>query len=300
MIPMQRQIEFRIAGGLGNQLFMLCAGIYLSEHNNMRVKFDVSELTKIAKLHPGENVVSLGLLENFETITGSEIQSRKNYFHRMLKKSGLQNLNLYKSETLKVEEVGYFDLAALPSHILRIEGYFQTCNFYHLVKNKPRITEGCLSSLSDWYIEQAKAIEHKEFAAIHIRRGDYLLSKNRINGILSRKYYENALTLIQDTAEIIIFTDSPQLVRKEFENIAPNFRIITPPIDSDPVESLLLMSQASQLVISNSTFSWWAAAHSQSSTSIYAPTKWFELRNNPVDLYPNSWIKVQSEWEIQK
>jgi hypothetical protein len=300
MITLEKQVEFRIAGGLGNQLFMLCAGIHLSERSNIRVKFDISELTAISKLHPGENVVSLGLLENFETISGSEIKSRKNYFHRMLDKSGLQRFIPYKSKTLKVEEIGYFDLSALPLGILRIEGYFQTWKLYSLIKNKPKITSSCLSSVSDWYSQQVKTIEHKNFAAIHVRRGDYLLSKNRINGVLSRKYYENALKLIPDNLELLIFTDSPQIVRKQFKNISSNFRILEPPIDSDPVESLLLMSQASHLIISNSTFSWWAAAYSHSSAKIYAPTKWFELRNNPVDLYPNSWITVQSEWEIQK
>ena len=300
MIPLKREMEFRIAGGLGNQLFMLCAGIYLSESSDIRIKFDISELTDIATLHPGENVVSLGLLENFETISGSEIQGRKNYFQRMLTKLRLKSLKLNKSKTLKVDEIGNFDFSTLPSHTLRIEGYFQTWKLYSLIKNKPNITSRCLSSVSDWYIQQTKAVEGKDFAAIHVRRGDYLLPKNRINGILSRKYYENALKLFPDNIELLIFTDSPQLVRQEFENIAPNFRIIDPPIDSDPVESLLLMSKASHLVISNSTFSWWAAAHSRSSASIYAPTKWFELRNNPVDLYPNSWITVKSEWEIQK
>jgi hypothetical protein len=60
------------------------------------------------------------------------------------------------------------------------------------------------------------------------------------------------------------------------------------------------MSKATKIAISNSTFSWWAAAIANVNNTIYAPTKWFEQRPDPTDLIPANWIQIQSEWEFQK
>ena len=94
-----------------------------------------------------------------------------------------------------------------------------------------------------------------------------------------------------------IFTDSPQLVLEEFGYLKDKVEIVTPPSNSDPIESLLLLSMASEIMISNSTFSWWAAQIANENTKIYAPSKWFESENDPKDLIPEHWPKIESQWE---
>ena len=98
---------------------------------------------------------------------------------------------------------------------------------------------------------------------------------------------------------ILVFTDSPEAISVELEELGREFRIITPPEESDPVESLFLMKLASHIAISNSTYSWWAATIAAPGTVVYAPTKWFELRDDPVDLLPDEWIRVKSDWKKQ-
>ena len=89
-------------------------------------------------------------------------------------------------------------------------------------------------------------------------------------------------------------------MKHELAGFRRKFRIVEPPANSDPVESLMLMSKAAHIAISNSTFSWWAATFSGDDSTVYAPTKWFEQREDPKDLYPDNWVKIQSEWEPQK
>jgi hypothetical protein len=103
-----------------------------------------------------------------------------------------------------------------------------------------------------------------------------------------------------ESSEIWIFTDSPQTVRDEFKNFGIKTRVIEPPLGSDPIESMVLMSNASKIAISNSTFSWWAAKLAPPTTSVYAPSKWFEHRTDPRDLIPTSWKRVDSNWVTQE
>jgi hypothetical protein len=72
-----------------------------------------------------------------------------------------------------------------------------------------------------------------------------------------------------------------------------------PPLGADPAESIVLMSQAKVLIISNSTFSWWAACLASMESTIYSPSNWFKNLEAPKDLLMNSWRLVESKWKNQ-
>ena len=96
--------------------------------------------------------------------------------------------------------------------------------------------------------------------------------------------------------EIWIVTDSPEETHNEFKKFSKKTIVLDPPSNSDPVESMILMSKAKSIAISNSTFSWWAAKLSAPDSNVYAPAKWFQNRPDPTDLIPESWRKVESDW----
>ena len=59
-------------------------------------------------------------------------------------------------------------------------------------------------------------------------------------------------------------------------------------------EQMLLMSNCDNIIIANSTFSWFGAYFSNSDNIIY-PNKWFGPANsnkNLKDLFPEMWIKI--------
>ena len=301
MTKMKNPVEFVIAGGLGNQLFMLCAGLYFQERYNRKVEFDVSDLNRISLLHPGLNVESLGLLEK-DQISGNS-NTRKN-----LKKSGfgfrylkkiVRLLSQIDRKNVKIDEIGFFDLSLIPPETKRVEGYFQSWRYFSDLKGKPILTVDSLLKPTSWYTQESRLLLENKFAAFHIRRGDYALSANRSNGILSVSYFKSVAELLPSEIGILVFTDSPEAISVELEELGREFRIITPPEESDPVESLFLMKLASHIAISNSTYSWWAATIAAPGTVVYAPTKWFELRDDPVDLLPDEWIRVKSDWKKQ-
>lgn len=294
--------RFELSGGLGNQLFMLYAGLYFQEKFQKKVFFDITELKSLESLHPGMNVIDLGLLSH------KMIYRKPKVFRNFPARDALNRIwaklkhifGYINPRVYKISEVGFFDFSNLPRRAVKIVGYFQSWKYYSYLNNKPNLKPDSIADPSDWYQEQKILLEEKKFAAFHVRRGDYKLSKNQKNGLLSTSYYSKVAREIPKEMEILVFTDSESEVYDELSFDGRGFKMITPPEDSDPAESLLLMSLASHIAIANSTYSWWAAMISQTDTVVYAPTKWFEFGDDPVDLLPDPWIRVPSEWMNQK
>ena len=135
---------------------------------------------------------------------------------------------------------------------------------------------------------------------MHIRRGDYN-SKTYADQIFdncSLDYYYKCveqLSIKIENPNFFIFSDDPEWVRKNFKIKYP-FQIIDHNNADTNFEDLRLMYSCDHNIISNSSFSWWAAWMNQNPNKIvYAPLKWFNSNNrnlNPKDLVPNSWISL--------
>lgn len=304
MSAMNNQIiEFEIAGGLGNQLFMLCAGICLQEKVNRPVCFDISDLQRISNLHPGHNILTLGLLDNYTVLDSNKDKEHTSLVHKIVSNAAnwisMLNRHLGLNRTFIAPEIGYTNLDKIPLRTRKIKGYFQSYRYISEVSDRVIRKIESIDNLSDWYFSELQQLKGRKFAAFHIRRGDYSLAINRKTGMLSLEYFESIANLLPHDIEVLIFTDGVEEIERRLVSLNRNFRIVNPPFNSDPIESLLLMSKASHIAISNSTYSWWAAFLSSPETTVFAPDKWFEFRQDPKDLIPESWTRIRSDWEVQ-
>lgn len=295
-----KQLAVQIDGGLGNQLFQLYAGLYFAKHLNLVPLFDISRLRKIKNLHPGMNISGLGLLDEYETkdsplILSQGLGTRSINKIRTSLRQALEGSSSGIPEKVD-SDIGYLQIEKLPRKQNVVQGYFQTWRYFDELQNKPVISYQTLLNPSAWLTQNIVKIQESNPLIMHVRRGDYLQSKNQEIGILSLKYFEAVCRAHGEESEIWLLTDSPKLVEEEFRNFPRRFIVLTPPPDSDPVESMILMSKAKALAISNSTFSWWAAKLAAPGSSIYSPSKWFQHRTDPTDLLPTSWMKIESDW----
>jgi Glycosyl transferase family 11 len=129
---------------------------------------------------------------------------------------------------------------------------------------------------------------------IHVRLGDYLTSQ--IHLTQEPDYYLSALNIIEKdlpSSPIWVFSNDIPSARLIFEHLINKDITYIGRIDDSDVQTLELMRYGSAYIISNSTFSWWAALNSYTlSPNVIAPKLWFRGQTNfSIDL-PKDWITI--------
>ena len=294
---MKNRLEIQIAGGLGNQLFMLFAGLFFADYLGKNAAFDVSDLRRIKKLHPGRNLVDLGLLDGYPVSDKSSFFADSPRFRKFLN-GGLVGGNADRwihRKTFRPKEFGYVAPELIPEDTKRLRGYFQTWRYVTQLNGFSRVKAVIESAVSPWALNMGEELESTSPLCLHIRRSDYVLSKNRPIGLLSLEYFAE-IAFRYPSESIWIFTDSPNEFKEIDLVLKSKIQIVNPPKGSDHIDSLYLMSKAKSLAISNSTYSWWAAMITRPETQIFAPRKWFRSLSDPIDLIPISWTAIESQW----
>jgi hypothetical protein len=178
-----------------------------------------------------------------------------------------------------------------------LEGYFQSeKNFIHAEDEVRR----CFS-FDHSVVENAKNYNNGKYknilngenaTAIHVRRTDYLKYPN-IYPEYTLDYYQNCLSTIQEKGKLLVFSDDLNWCINSFKGQNYDF------IDMPPLPSMYLMSNCKNIVMANSTFSWWAAWLGKSE-NVRCPKNWFGKKwphqekhhsqeECTKDLFPKGW-----------
>lgn len=287
----QKTLTCELQGGLGNQLFQLAAANYVSKKNDLRVKVNLSKLqTGPAKRTFSIPEVILKILCPEVTITKSFIPLFLNRIYWRVTSSIPTH---FFSHEFRQIGLGYDCALDSNFNFHRLNGYFQTYKYVDSLNWRSFLEENVVPILEiEILLNRMKTANP---VVLHIRGGDYLTDKSGI-GNLSENYFRQCLSEIAGKDdEIWIFTDDRNHATKLLSNLSYNFIFIDQENLLSPFSALFLMSKAKRIIISNSTFSWWAAYFS-SNSQIYGPTKWFQKLSDPAYLIPGSWNRVPSEW----
>ena len=295
------KVLVEVIGGLGNQLFCYAAGAYLAKKTDAKLFLDISKIG-VGAIDHGKTILNFQL--DCEIIEHQTSMTMRFRFIRRVSNKLASHSHAYRKLRDRIEgrytanSLGYEDEFAALNQARRISGYFQSYIYADYIREELK-TSLILRSPSSWFKGQEELIYRENPVVIHMRRGDYLEAKDNF-GVLAVEYYEEAFSILSKNEEnrrVWIFTDSPEFIRNEIANSKlQNSSIVSPPSDSNPNESMILMSRASDLVISNSTFSWWAAYIAREGVHVVAPKKWFRQLEDPALLLPDHWIKLDSQW----
>jgi len=282
-------------GGIGNQLFIYAAGRALSErhnaplfiddswfHNRVDRQFGIPDFNHAGSVVSGHwkpsIVGQIPLAPRILRVTGRNLQVGRTY-----------------RETNFSFDPRVLDL--LPGH--RLEGYFQSPKYFDEIGEKIRQEVRDLRSPSEWLQEQQLHLRNNgPWLAIHIRRGDYLLPTTRdFHGVLQLPYYARALRIMDDvlgSLPIRVFTDDPPEAQWLMNSLEREFEVISPPPESVPLESIVLMAGSAGIICANSSFSWWGAwLGDQVERPVICPRPWFNSRHVDYrDLLESEWISV--------
>jgi hypothetical protein len=150
-----------------------------------------------------------------------------------------------------------------------------------------------------FYSTMQEELQSEQWIAVHVRRGDYVGLQN-LYGLCGPRYFRSAFDAIPDKenySRVVVFSDDLEAARELLKDAfgIPVF-FIEPPTESGAEESLLLMSLASAHIISNSSFSLWAALLSKGTKAVFYPDPWHKGMETPSDLIPPNWKPVSSDF----
>jgi hypothetical protein len=171
----------------------------------------------------------------------------------------------------------------LPADVLFIYGYFSKIEYINEIRKELQrdiqLKDGFSQKASSYLDSIATA---KNAIGVSIRYGkDY---RNLGWPICSQDYYRSAMNRIQrerGECKFFIFSDELKTVidEKWFENYDIEYVVGCP-----VTENFMLLKSCNDFVISNSSFSWWAAWLSENPKRIvYAPDKFYSGASSEYD-----------------
>lgn len=286
-----------VAGGLGNQLFMLAAAWEQADRLGVPLYLDTShykvpgtrnfELSDF--ISPAQN---LGAQSPWTSIRVSKerifpVPKRLNPF--------TQSVFFEKNVTLYDDNINHVK----PGTTLL--GYFQSPLYFE------NVATGMASGINQFPSSTAEedliaSMEADPRITLHLRRGDYLLPSSSGQFVASVTYAERALSVLKEMGvdqRVRVFSDSPELVKTELEHWDADIEIVEDTSALSNMSTIKAMSKGTSFIMSNSSFSWWAAwLMNQKADSahnpVIAPRPWVGSGVARVDMLQKNWLTLDA------
>lgn len=249
-----------ISGGLGNQLFQLGAARLLRRSfESVYLDFTANVINPKRK----NEVVEFSKALGFPLVQNSFV------IRKILAKLRLTRVeHHFRREKLITEKVSFsIPISMNSKRKVRFRGYWQNIECAKAIREEVR----------SWI-----TISPQDSIGIHLRRGDYTIKENlKHHGLLTDEYFESIINNFEMNSKLKIYSDSPIEIAG-MENIKKKYHV-EEALAKEPWETLVQLSGHSVIVISNSTFSWWAAFLSDAK-AIYMPDEWMPNKPTPAEL----------------
>ncbi len=263
------EIVVELLGGFGNQLFQLAYALEISQKEDLPFRFVMQKGPFPFALE------KLGLKNNasFKLINDNFVQ---------VKIPGHTRRCQFDKH---VHHGAYFLPAEYNSRHILLNGYFQSEKYFVDVGDK----------LRKLLLNRLVSFDNNGFDfeyVAHVRLGDYVKKPNvsKVHGFLDEDYLSRALEYLMwdSTDKLCIVTDDLD----SFRNLFPKHNKLASLVQSSSMfVDFAHILRGPNKVISNSTFSWWAAWLGEG--KVVAPKKWYAdpelLLSAKDDLFPANW-----------
>jgi glycosyltransferase involved in cell wall biosynthesis len=291
----ESQLQLRVSGGLGNQLFAFAAGFSLAKMMNKEL---IISAEKVSLGSNPSRLLELNSLEleQYGLIYGKMKTSKISKFRlRIERRIGISNMMSKKSNGNQVLVSNNDSIAdvlkRVPNHSI-LEGHYINSEWFEIASKFGYQRKIELKNERANYTS-AKKILHKNSALVHVRIGDYLVHPD-IFPIVSENYILNAMEYLKSkgVTTYFVLTDSSDEFSRRFPIATKvvNWDLVRN-YDLSPAELLKLMSIAPALITSNSTFSVSAALHSSiCGERVVTPIP--HMLKDWQDHLPKSWHRI--------
>ena len=261
-------LKLNLKGGFGNQMFQLACATNLCKSNGHLL--ELNHIDNYRKF-------SLNLLGLQDGKTYKVQKNSDSIEFKEAKKCWHRKFEYYQEQNFEYEEI------RLNSDHINLEGYFQSERYFLDISSEFRNT-----MLKFFRLERKPA---NDDVVVHVRLGDLIANPEfgAVHGIVTQEYLIAAIKLLaNDTSKIYVVTDDQENIHSYFPLIFSIFEVEI--ISRDMVSDFVSLATSANLVISNSTYSWWAAFLGDN--KVVAPHQWFAdlQKYNTKDLFRRSWI----------
>ena len=269
-------LQFALTGGLGNQIFQYLASQYiLKTFSNIKISYSFNSNDRNFDLNSLlVNKIDLQSEIKHSFIKRFNYKLTKNFINKkdsdIIIKHRLSTLNEFREtdfnfeqniinrlELLKVK-LGY--LKNNPKRFLKIIGFWENPSSYI----------NLIDQFNYFFINTHKFlpayIKSNNYICMHIRRGDYVDSKEQIQSLLSRyssiQHLINSLIILPDKYEklpLYIVTDDKLWTNSWAYLFAEKFKKEIKVLSNESIIDWSIMRHASINISANSTFSYTAA-----------------------------------------
>ena len=254
-----KTLEVSVTGGLGNQLYQVYTCLSLSTLLNRLPILNVSSF-KQYKDH------ALEVTKLFPNMRLSHRRPNRLALNEFKEKGLGEDIDLYS----------YLGSHSCSSNIY-LSGYFQSLAY---LKNLSLpLLDYIDQDILEGYTCELPVDQLRRSIGIHIRRGNKQSQRNKkIYGDISCELHRDMILRVSNkTKHVIIFTDDQDYGHKLITSLRLPCRTTLSSdfnAENDSVKELIAFSLCKELVISNSTFSLWAAYFSKHSR-IYYPEPFY-------------------------
>jgi hypothetical protein len=265
-----------LSGRFGNQIFQVCLALYQTKVSNAPfsingkvtrprnlyllikskiISVDEIELNYFQKLYLNDKY--FGIL--YDRIIGL----REYLLYKIEKKQHFRRLASFFRPNLEYVEDEKWKSLVRPQR--KVYGFFQDKklveNTWLELKQRFMVSELCLDFPGD-----------PKTVVVHVRLTDFI--QHPEIGVLPENYYLESLKNFQNF-KVLVITDDEVMLKLRYPNLHSMSEIFSQ--TQDEFKSLQLISNAKNVIMANSTFSYWGgvfALMKDSSCNVYAPRPW--------------------------
>ena len=286
-----RRVFIRLQGGVGNQLFQYAAGVAVAGVRNVRV------LSRAPKPQLSLDELAPGVLRNASRVDLLAIGQVDGYTQRHIQRvlrRGLRGRRL-RAEGLVCSQ-GDLDHESMSVRTytrrpIIMQGYFQDPSWYEPADDT------VVRQLLEHAPPEWEAALRLEYAVISFRRGDYM----PLGWCVEMDYYHRSLEHLDRNLPLVVVGDDRSFALSFANNLAQRgWKVIEPPVlhENPSINDFWVIAAARDVVMSNSSFCWWATRVGESrwpataSRTVTFPSHWIDGAGQRLRM--RRWIQVDS------
>lgn len=249
-----------LSGGFGNQLFSYAFGYAMAKKRNDKFAIDTA-IQDAPWFFRNPDILNLDI--RYDTHITYKI-GRSIVERALLNKIIFRNKIGWNTRVIKEagqEKIfldGYYDICR-PYEMVYFKGNWVSEKYFKDVTNEIRDMFVFKAPLSEGAATVCKEIEQcKNSVTIHCRRGDY----KRLKACITADYFCTAMQYMSehlDNPVFYCFSEEQDWAKKQFRGLPYDIRYPEYQSAEKGIEDFRLLQAGKHQIISNSTYSWWAA-----------------------------------------